>query len=479
LWYKRQRKRGHLDQTRVGTKMKFNFTFAVLVAFFSVFSHARKSTYVPDIIAENSLQEIALSALEYSFKDQVASADKNYLPGEFRTKIQSTLVPALVGVGKAFGQDDEATAFTTASVVNILGPVYLRHPELKNTETFKKIPLVIASAVKTFSRYKSGNTYNFYPPKVLDNGQIVRRPIDMTLFPLWFGFTNIPNDSDSTSAILTSLLYDGAVNASKQPVDINALNEFSVHLDLNRNPMYYNRFEKRIKTGAFMTWLLNERDPNMPRFFFAESEAGARIPFNKNDVDCVVNANILKLLALAKRSTPGDSSACEMLNDMIARDESSSCGIYYPNTYNLGYALAGIKANGGQCLKKENESNLITKLINEQTAEGSWINENIWKDPVLSTTFAMTALLEFGDLNELPVRRAAFYGIHFLLKSARIKNQLINWPEDNFFTATAIARSLIMWRSKAFTNASIAAVLLRFHQIYPDYRAKNYIGLNF
>lgn len=459
-------------------KINFQILFYALTALSAV-SHAGKMTYVPDVIADKSLQDVALSALEYSFKDQVTVADKYYFEGEFKTKIQSTLVPALVGVGQAFGQDDEATAFTTASVINILAPIYLRFPELKKNATFNKIPQVIANGVKTYSRYKDGTTYNFYPPKQLENGMIVRRPIDMQLFPIWFGFTNIPNDSDTTSAVLTSYLYDQAVNKTKFTLDVAALDEISVHVDLNRNPMYYNRFEKRIKTGAFMTWLLNEKDKDMPRFIFAESQAGARIPFNKNDVDCVVNANILKLLALAKKSTPGDSSACELLNDMIVKDENRTCGIYYPNTYNLGYSIAGAKANGSQCIKKENENILVAKLISEQTADGSWLNANIWTDPVLSTTFAMTALLELGDMNELSVRRAAFYGIHYLMKSARIKDNQINWPEENFFTATAIARSLIMWRSKAFTNASIAAVLLRFHQMYPEYKVKNYTSLNF
>ncbi len=315
-----------LGDSEFGRAMKFTLISVMLL------SLAVEAKYVPDIIADRSLEDIALSTLEYSYKDQVDTDDRIYLSGEFRTKIQSTLVPALVGVGKAFGQDDEASAFTTASVVNVLAPLYLKYPGLHKNPTFKKIPAVIANAVKTYSRYKAGSTYNFYPPLKLDDGQIVRRPIDMTLFPLWFGFTNIPNDSDTTSSVLTSLIYDRMVNNTNYVMEVNALEEISTYQDLNRNPMYYNRFEKRIKTGAFMTWLINEKDPKMPRFFFAGSEKGERIPFNKNDVDCIVNVNILKLLALSKKSILGDTSACEMLNDMIVKDENNTCGIYYPNT---------------------------------------------------------------------------------------------------------------------------------------------------
>ena len=442
-------------------------------------SVSAQAKYVPDVIADRSLEEIAFSALEYSYKDQVDTADRIYLAGEFRTKIQSSLVPALVGVGKAFGQDDEASAFTTGAVVNVLAPLYLKYPDLHNNSTFKKIPAVIAKAVKTYERYKTGETYNFYPSLTLPSGQIVRHPIDMTLFPIWHGFTNIPNDSDTTSTVLTSLLYDKMVNKTNFILSDSALEEISSYQDLNRNPMYYNRFEKRIKTGAFMTWLLNEKDPKMPGFFFAESEKGERIPFNKNDVDCIVNVNILKLLALAKKSIPGDSSACEMINDMVAKDENKSCGVYYPNTYNLGYSLAANKAMGSQCLQKKNEDVLVKKIIYAQTADGNWVNDNIWEDHTLSTVFAVTALLELGDLNDHLVLQSIFYGVHYLMKTAELKDDLVKWPEDNFFTATAIARSLIMWRSKAYTNASIAAILIRMHRLYPQYKVKNYTSLQF
>ena len=30
----------------------------------------------------------------------------------------------------------------------------------------------------------------------------------------------------------------------------------------------------------------------MPRFWFAQPEDGVRIPFNDNDVDCIVNINV-------------------------------------------------------------------------------------------------------------------------------------------------------------------------------------------
>lgn len=432
--------------------------------------------YVPDQIAELSLKQVGQSALAFALSTQIQEEKHPfYLKGEFPTKIQSTMVPALVGVGKMFGKDDEATAFTTASVINIIGQIYLDFPELRNQGPVAEIPKVISEGVKTFSRYQDGSTYNFYPPLMIENGIKVHRPINMTLFPIWHGFTNIPNDSDTSSAVATALLFDMKIANKKPQISEAVLKEISTYRDLNRNPMFYNKMEGRKQTGAFMTWLFDEKDKNMPRFYFATSKEGTRIPFNKNDVDCVVNANILKMLALGQRTIEGQDKACAMLNDMIAKDENASCGVYYPNTYNLAYAMAGAQRAGDKCLTQESKSRLISKIISEQNADGSWHNlRNMWQDEVLSTAYAMSALLELGDTRQPLVYNALVYGTHFLIKSAKKSNGYIYWQEDNFFTATAIARSLIMWRSKAYTNSIIASVLLKIDRLYPNQKVKNY-----
>jgi hypothetical protein len=247
-------------------------------------------------------------------------------------------------------------------------------------------------------------------------------------------------------------------------------------LILIRSPMFYNSSERQKETGAFMTWLFDENDPNMPRFYFASSKKGERIPFNKNDVDCIVNLNVLKVLALSQKSSEGHESACRYLNNVIERDQSVSCGIYYPNTYNLAFAVAGASQAGESCIKDNNKQALIKKILDGQGADGSWVNAgNMWEDKIISTAFALYALIEFGESKDLSVRFAKAYGLRYLLSQAKIKNGLIFWKEDNFFTATAIARSLVMWRSKAYTNTIIANVLLKIHKQSPDLRVGDYV----
>lgn len=425
--------------------------------------------FAEGIKPSKSLRDIGLQALDIVFAEQIQIEDHAiYLKGEFPTKIKSTLVPALVGVGKMFGEDDEATGFTTASVLNVLGEIYLHHQDLKMQPNISKIPEVFSLALPSFSRYEEAGSYNFYPPTTSKDGKLVRRPLDMTLFPLWHGFTNIPNDSDSTSAMLMSQALSQKIRGEEAEVSQSALEQISEYRDIRRHPMFYNRLEKRKETGAFMTWLFDEHDPKMPRFFFSKSSKGSRIPFNKNDVDCVVNANILKLLAILNKEIPGKKEACDMLNSMIEKDESYSCGIYYPNTYNLPFALSSAKSFGDQCLTEKNEELMLSRIVEQQLPDGSWKNlGNIWTDETLSTAFALHTLLNSAE-PETKTRQAILDGLRYLLTVARVKSGKYVWKEDNFFTATAIARSLIMWRSKAYTHAVIASVFLKASEAFPD-----------
>ena len=439
-------------------------------------------------IDDLSLQEISVKTVEYVLNNQKSEDQAEiYIKGEWPTQIQSTLVPVLAGVGKLIGKDEEATAFTTAAVVNSLSRLYLSNKELQQQHPFNKIPLAIQNAVNTYERYRDGETYNFYPARV-SNGIKIRRPINMTLGKIWHGFTNIPNDSDTTSAVLTSLVYNSQINKTEFQVASEALETISKFVDINRNPMYYNKFEKQKKTGAFMTWLMDEKDPAMPRGYFSKPEKGVRIPFNKNDVDCVVNANILSLLAMTEKTdVAGQKEACAFLNKVIAKDQHASCGIYYPNTFNLTYALAVAAKSGVQCITNDSNEKMIRKILASQNAEGAWTNlGNIWEDPVLSTSFALYALLhlphnEHSEDSEISrqIHSSLVYGTHYLLKNIISKNNSLYWTADNFFTATAIARSLIMWRSKAYTNSIISSILLEMHKKFPDQKAKNYLTLNF
>lgn len=435
----------------------------------------------PKDLGSFRLRDLGLQTLQYVLDNQVQTEDdKNYVKGEWPTQIETTLVPALVGVGNLFSANQEASAFSTASVINVIGKLYLAHPELQDSIQFRRIPQALMDGVASFDRYASQGTYNFYPP-LFENGIWVRRPIDMSLAPLWFGFTNIPNDADTTSAVLAAKIFNARVNQLPYSVPNQALETISEFRDLDREPMFYNRREGRRNTGGFLTWLIDESSEQLPRGYFASPDKGPRIPFRKNDVDCVVNASVLRLLALAKRSDlEGHDQACLMLNDMIEQNEHASCGIYYPNTLNLSYMLAAATEAGETCIKPESQKEILKMIINKQAPDGSWVNdENIWHDPTITTAYAMAALLQFADAEDESSLQALRSGVYYLLHSAKFFQGQIYWAADHFFTATAIARSLVMWRSPAYTNAIISSVLLKIDQRFPNYLAQNYLLLRF
>jgi len=452
--------------------------------FVSLFSHPFAVQAYPHGIEQLKLNQIAEKSLQYAISTQITTTNhQHYVYGEFPTTIKSTLVPVLAGVGKLFGEDQEASAFTTASVLNVLAQTYLDFPYLQKTSSpISEIPKVIQNGVQSFERYSAGETYNFYPPYVDKNGHKQRRPIDMKVLPFWFGFTNIPNDADTSSVALTAQLFNAKINHTNFKISQKALNEFSRYRDIDRTPMFYNKSQNRSHTGAFMTWLYDENNPNMPRFYFAGPDKGERIPFNRNDVDCIVNANVLKMSSLSGQSNfSGTKESCSMINDMIARDEHASCGIYYPNTFNLAFAMASAEKAGNKCLTDDSKKLMIDKILSLQDGyTGAWTNDkNIWQDPILSTAFALSALIHYGNKNETRIYYALLYGTHYLLKELQTDNNIYKWEADNFFTATAIARSLVMWRSEAYTNAIVSHVLLKMHEMYPQYNAHHYLKLDF
>lgn len=431
------------------------------------------------LFASTQLQKLARTSLQVALDEQIMAPDSYYWKGEFPTRIQSTLVPIMVGVGKAFGSDQEASAFTTASVVNQLASIYLKNPDLQSTSEFQEIPRTIHRAVNTFDRYQEGRLYNFYPSRHW-KGKKVHQPIAMSLWPLWKGFTNIPQDADTTSTVYTALAYNQILRGDDPQLPSAVLSSFEKFRDLNREPHYYNQGEKQVNTGAYLTWQMDENDPQMPRFYFAQPDKGTRIPFNRNDVDCIVNLNVLRMLAVYKTSAPGQTSACQILRDIVHHQKASSCGIYYPNTFNLSYSLAHLSEDQGRCLPSNEIQDHVEFILKGQMSDGSWDNDrNIWKDPVQTTAFAMAGLLQFGDITDRRVRSSLAYGAAFLLRSARLDHHGRHyWPGEVFFTATALARSLVVWKSTAYTTATVTDVLLGVSKAIPDMDVEDYLKLN-
>ncbi|MFN7728451.1 MAG: hypothetical protein ACK5P7_04785 [Bdellovibrio sp.] len=404
--------------------------------------------------AASPLEAKIQSALSYLQAHQTSGNEAAYERGQWPTKVTST-IPSVIGVGRYNVPYDEPTAFGAASISGILAEIY------QVDSSYTSIPAMIKKTKAGFSNYRTDSVFHFYPAKDFQGHQ-VRGPRFMHLKPRWYGFTNTPPDADTTSVAYLLLAYDRAIDLGTSPLrsgfDIphETAEEYTAARDLGRNPHIYNAMHGNGNTGAFLTWLYDEKNPEMPRYYFASPDQGTRIPFNKNDVDCVVNANVLKMLTATNRTnTPGYADSCNYLNDVAARDAYYRCGMYYPSRYALPYAMASAIKLGVSCLKPS-QNLVVDQILARQREDGSW--KNHWKarpDYVQSTAWALNTLLLLGDAQNPAHRLAAQRGLNFLVaQSTRDSKGRVYWQGEVFYAAIFIARFPVVWRSDAYTTAT-------------------------
>ena len=385
-----------------------------------------------------------LSALKHLEISQAAKRGA-YEPGQWPTQVTAILAPGVLGVGRWGKPYPEATIFTTAAIINVLRQIQTDAPRYR-----PQIAPLIRRATRGFSAYSIPPFYNFYPLRKR-NGAWVRSPRSLYLAPYLRGFANIPPDSDTTSVTYLAL------NTAPPPSVVNAFARFR---DLDRKPHFYDRSLGVINSGAFMTWLMDEKDPEMPRKI-GHPELGPRIPFGTNDVDCIINANILSLLAAhGKTKTPGYEEACQFLRSSIDKNQYGTCGIYYPSNYLLPVRVAEFHALGGHCLKSYN-AQILQYVLDTQHPNGSWSNSPPNRpDRVHSTALALNALMMLGDTKNPEHRIQVRRGVQFLLKNSHHDSQgHLYWKGQVFFSAVAQARFSVVWRSSSYTTVLAARAL--------------------
>ncbi|WP_413575375.1 hypothetical protein ACLVWU_13720 [Bdellovibrio sp. HCB290] len=411
---------------------------------------------VPVSIAGPQFRGQVYSALRFIEHHQTTGED-GYDPGQWRARVTSYL-PSAVGVGKFNTPFEEPTAFVAASVANVLAEIYFLAPE------YNSIPPMIRKTVAGFRNYYWDELFNFYPPATY-RGVQVRQPRYMYLAPHFKGFANIPPDADTTSVSYATFAYLNKIENgedSYQSLPDSVVRALSKARDVDRKAHIYNAGQGQKNTGAFLTWLWDEDDPKMPRNLFSKPHNGTRVPFNRNDVDCVVNANVLKVLTLAKNTDgPGYQAACNHLNRMAIQKDFFYCGMYYPSRYILPYTMAEILDQGGSCLEPSRDR-IISFLLKKQKRNGGWKNKFLTRpDRIQSTAWALSALAQIGDPNNPRHRQAVRDAANYLAgMSARDRHGNVYWPGEVYFAATFVARYPVVWRSSAYTTATAVKALL-------------------
>lgn len=384
-----------------------------------------------------------LSALKHLERSQ-ARTQGPFDPGQWPTNVTAILGPSLAGIGKWGKPYPEATIFTSATIVNVLRQIQEDEPK------YSLITPMIDKAIAGFHGYSIPPFYNFYPLRKR-NGAWVRGPRNFYIAPYFRGLANIPPDTDSTSV---------AYLAMQAPLPGEVLNSLVQFRDVERRPHYYNKRIGVVNSGAFMTWLMDEKDPKMPRKF-GRPELGPRIPFGRNDVDCIINANILTLLAKQKKAqTKGYKEACRLLAHAIDNNLYGVCGIYYPSHYLLPVRVAELHEHGGRCLTSRHNK-VLQYLLDTQHPNGFWVNSPPNRpDSVHSTALALNGLMMLGDPKNPSHRLRVQKGVDYLLKNvSRDRKGHLYWSGQVYFSAVAQARYSVVWRSSSYTTVLAARAL--------------------
>lgn len=414
-----------------------------------------------DLKATSALMQKGLNFIQH---EQFAKDTGVYNQGEWPVNMRSYLIPSVVGLGRSFSQPtDEPTAFVTSTVINMLTEVHQLKPELTG------IPQIIDLGLPSLKYYREGDVFHYYP--MSDYFEVkMHGPRGKGYVPRHMrSFALVPPDADTTSVSLMALAnaewVKNGTPVSQFKVPEATLKTLADFRDLDRKPYFFNSWHGAKNTGAYMTWLWDEHDPtsSLYRSMADKPKKGYRIVFGRNDVDCVVNANVLRMLKMTgNEGHEGFEQSCQYLNRMIEKDEMRYCAPYYPNTLNTFYSISNVYKAGASCISRSRDQ-AIKKILSRQNEDGSWKNdEGFREDRINSTSWALLALLNYVEPTDRSLDYVVRLGVEYLKSQALAKGQdQAYWPGEVFFAGSALARSTLLWRSDAYTTALATLALAK------------------
>lgn len=428
-------------------------------------------------------QQIFQESLNFLIKTQCDSTiqGKQY-SGEW--PVYMNLIEPYLFIGKKQKARD-SNCFNISAVHNFLSEIYLHDTTLRNLKP------VLAKAFYEIQSYEVDRRYNFWkslpPPRKLrmlgkDPVQLVRRPTNYPLKSRFINKTaNVPEDADDTALANTAIYYHNKIfNDTLKALSYVGFDEYLDKKRRNRN--WYNfMLPTPARSSAYLTWHYHEYEYNhwnpITTYFsllfiftpFSSAYPVAYqpwIPFGANDVDVVVNSNVLNYLSLTRQinKSEGKTGALKVIEHSIRKNLWSTAAVYYPNSYNIDYAVSKAYYNGVEELH-EVAQKIAVHLKETQKTDGSfesksWVNK---KDIIQSTAYALHAMLDLRTkgivIPEENIRKA--FG--FLLTKAQRSNGLCFWEGGVYFSGGTLLRNILIWQSDAYTTAMIAKCFQRYY----------------
>ncbi len=260
-------------------------------------------------------------------------------------------------------------------IVALLIKIYIFNP-LENVPTLERINNSISKGIDFL--YENQLDYGEFKTYICDDKDLEECLFDsspfVTTFVLYF-FNNMEGEKVEimTEKALDFLLneqeeggiwrYWSSRNDKKISPDLDDISTISFILKTNGIDIddNYQLIKENVNDdNLFFTWLYSGKE--------------------RNDVDCVVNANVLLYLG------ENNPSVCSYINEAIKSDES--CSVYYLGKLSFFYMVSRAFENNITCFDKSKDE-IINYILNHQNKDGSFGNE-------LETAFGLTTLLNFN-----------------------------------------------------------------------------------
>lgn len=298
---------------------------------------------------------------------------------------------------------------------------------------------------------------------------------------------NIPADADDTAV---ALAHYQVFSPQQAPIDLSSMaSSLLSWRDMNRTKEDGRDAWKGGQSGAFLTWLKDEDLDRDHRFL--QPEAGV-MPLGVNNVDCVVNANVLFALGLAKLGIEADEAietSSKLMLKVAAGKHWPQCGLYYPQKMLFPYAISRAYRDGEikNPYLEQAMAIILTDLLSEQNKETGAFDGGTDQSKDLATALAVISLLNIGkDMAqslqlESSYDKAIEQGLEYLISKAKNRpiryhdtfnrngrarllppfgRQASTWESGLYFSASNW--ELAQWRSTAYTAAMVVEVIAKY-----------------
>lgn len=426
----------------------------------------------------NKMEDEIKKALHYIELSQIKQTlGDNAYEGEWPSYTSNRVTIPFIGKRGMSAYD--SNCFNTAFIHNTLAIIYFSNPQYA-----EEIIPALERAQKNILLFKTNETFNFwhlldYPGNLQKKKQrknpekFRQRRANHFIYKtrLAYCYANMFDDADDTSVGYLALYFSDSIRkAGKEQLsltDYSVVGQlFSKYRDIGkRKTNWYNkRNGYNYRTGAFLTAFgPDRRHSNFITWFFPYKDK-QNIFYGVNEVDCVVNANVLRALAiLQETNTEGFSESCTLVNDAFKNNLQYRCGVYYPTEFTLHYAASKALHDGVSCLEPSRDT-IIHQILSTQNKDGSWAS-CIEDNDIQSTLYALNSLLYLGEYEKYKTLPAIEKAIKYIRVSAIHEGEVTYWPGGVFFSGGTIIRYVHIWRSDAFTTALAAEALTQYVKI--------------